>query len=100
MRRIPRGGEISVSSTGEDDAIGFHIEAKGVNARVAAGLPALLAGQPDEGTLDARSIQAYFAGLVALACGLEVSLGVEGDTVYIDAKPQAQAMQELHSAVA
>lgn len=97
---IPRGGVISVSCSGEDESIAFHIEAKGVNARVTPGLAALLAGEPEEHVLDARSIQAYYAGLVARSCGLEVSLSLAGDVVSIDARPTQEAEQELQSAVA
>jgi histidine phosphotransferase ChpT len=84
---IPRGGVISVSSIGEDDEIAFRIEAKGVNARVAAAVPALLAGAPEDGQIDARSIQAYYAGLVARASGLAIELATAPETVTIEAKP-------------
>jgi histidine phosphotransferase ChpT len=86
---IPRGGEIRVAATGEEDATAFHIEAEGTNARVAPGLAALLAGEPEDGTLDARSIQVYFAGEVARSCGLDVALSIAGDVVSIDAQPAA-----------
>jgi histidine phosphotransferase ChpT len=98
---IPRGGVITVSSRGEDgEAIAFRIEAKGVNARVAPGLARLLAGEPEANVLDARSIQAYYAGLVARAGGLEVELSLLGDTVSIDARPARHAEAPLESAVA
>lgn len=84
---IPRGGVISVSSTGEDEQIAFRIEAKGVNARVAATIPALLEGAPEDPALDARAIQPYYAGLVARACGLAVSVSAEPEQVTIEARP-------------
>jgi histidine phosphotransferase ChpT len=101
---IPRGGDISVTANGEDENIGFHIEAKGVNARVAPGLAALLMGEPEEGVIDARSIQAYYTGLVARCSGLDVTLQLVGDVVTIDATPvadeQAQQDELVQSAVA
>ncbi len=100
---IPRGGDISVSAKGEEETIVFHIKAKGPNARVAPGLANLLAGEPEEGAVDARSIQPYYAGLVARACGLAVSFKISGDVVSIDAAPVAEAESEdevLRSAVA
>ncbi|WP_036287747.1 histidine phosphotransferase ChpT [Methylocystis sp. ATCC 49242] len=103
---IPRGGVISVSSTGEDDRIAFRIEAKGTNARVAANIPALLAGEAEEGAIDARAIQPYYAGLVAKACGLDVTVNVEPELVTIEAKPAAGALaadesrEQAQSAVA
>lgn len=92
---IPRGGVISVSSTGEEEKVAFKIEARGVNARVTANIPALLEGEPDDGVIDARSIQAYYAGLVAKACGLEISVASEPELVTIEAKPtEAAAAQD------
>ncbi len=86
---IPRGGVISVSSSGEEDRLSFKIEAKGHNARVAANIPELLAGQAEEGAIDARAIQPYYAGLVAKACGLAVKVTSEPDAVTIEAAPDA-----------
>lgn len=99
---IPRGGVISVSSTGDEENVSFKIEAKGTNARLAATIPALLAGETEEGSLDARAIQPYYAGLVAKACGLDVSVACEPELVTIEAKPAAAgaASQEPQSAVA
>jgi len=99
---IPRGGEIAVSSTGADETVGFRIEAKGVNSRIAANLPALLAGEPEDGNVDARSIQSYYTGLVARACGLDIALTANPEGVTIEAKPGAAevADDEPRSAVA
>lgn len=91
---IPRGGVISVSSTGDEERIAFRIEAKGANARVAANIPALLAGEAEDGAIDARAIQPYYAGLVAKSCGLEVSVTSEPELVTIEAKPAAEARAE------
>jgi histidine phosphotransferase ChpT len=84
---IPRGGVISVVSTGEDEDVSFKIDVKGVNARVAATIPALLAGTPEDGAVDARAIQAYYAGLVAEASGLTVEISAAPEHVTITAKP-------------
>ncbi|WP_424361574.1 histidine phosphotransferase ChpT [Methylocystis parvus] len=101
---IPRGGVISVSSTGEDEKIAFKIEAKGTNARIAATIPALLAGEAEDASMDARAIQPYYAGLVAKACGLDVTVTAEPELVTIEAKPAEAAaaapVDEPQSAVA
>ena len=91
---IPRGGDISISAKGEDDEMSFHVQAKGVNARVTPGVASLLSGEPEDGSVDARAIQAYYAGLVARSCGLEVSLALAGDVVTIEAKPIAAEASE------
>jgi histidine phosphotransferase ChpT len=91
---IPRGGDISISAKGEDDDMSFHVQAKGVNARVTPGVASLLSGEPEDGSVDARAIQAYYAGLVARSCGLEVSLALAGDVVTIEATPIAAEASE------
>ncbi len=91
---IPRGGDISISAKGEDDDMSFHVQAKGVNARVTPGVASLLSGEPEDGSVDARAIQAYYAGLVARSCGLEVSLALSGDVVTIEARPIAAEASE------
>ncbi|WP_442754562.1 histidine phosphotransferase ChpT [Methylocystis sp. JAN1] len=88
---IPRGGVISISSTGEEDKIAFKIEAKGTNARVAANIPSLLVGEAEDASMDARAIQPYYAGLVAKACGLDVTVTSEPELVTIEAKPAEAA---------
>ncbi|ARN80174.1 histidine phosphotransferase ChpT [Methylocystis bryophila] len=84
---IPRGGALTISGEGEGDEISFRVEAKGPNARLAPEVARLLAGESDEATLDARAIQAYYAGLVAEACGLEIA-PTGGDAIVIEAKPK------------
>jgi len=84
---IPRGGALTLSGEGEGDEISFRVEAKGPNARLAPEVVRLLAGESDETTLDARAIQAYYAGLVAQACGLEVTASGGGDAILIEARP-------------
>jgi histidine phosphotransferase ChpT len=84
---IPRGGVISVSSSGDGENVAFKVEAKGANARIASAVTGLLAGEPEDGAIDARAIQAYYAGLVAKACGLKVAVSAEPDAVTFDATP-------------
>jgi histidine phosphotransferase ChpT len=88
---IPRGGVIEVTIAGEGDATSLRVEAKGTNARVAHGVPQLLHGVVEGGTVEAHGIQAYYTGLVARAAGLALTLEVAGDTVIIEAKPAASA---------
>jgi histidine phosphotransferase ChpT len=101
---IPRGGALTISGEGEGDEISFRVEAKGQNARLAPEVVRLLSGESDEATLDARAIQAYYAGLVAEACGLEVAASGGGDAIVIEAKPKvlptAEEITTPESAVA
>jgi histidine phosphotransferase ChpT len=84
---IPRGGVIAVTATGEEEKIAFRVEARGTNARLAATTPTLLAGETEEGAIDARAIQAYYTGLVARACGLDLCVASDPDVVAFEARP-------------
>jgi histidine phosphotransferase ChpT len=89
---IPRGGVISVTIAGE--GADLSVEAKGVNARVAAHVPGLLAGDPEGGTVDAHGIQAYYTGLVARDTGLNLLLCSAPDHVSLSARVTADAVAE------
>lgn len=82
---IPRGGKLTVDPLGEGEAMGFRMRAEGPNSRVPPQVEALLAGTP-EGTLDAHHIQPFYAGLIARAVGLTVSVVPEGEAVVLTAK--------------
>ena len=82
---IPRGGMIRITVTGEGTAM--IVEASGANARVAGHVPALLAGKPETGSVDAHGIQAYYTGLVAHACGMKLALTSSSEGMRITAEP-------------
>jgi histidine phosphotransferase ChpT len=90
---IPRGGMIRITVTGEGTAM--IVEASGANARVAGHVPALLAGKPEAGSVDAHGIQAYYTGLVAHACGMKLALTSSSEGMRITAEPiHAEALPE------
>jgi histidine phosphotransferase ChpT len=90
---IPRGGMIRITVTGEGTAM--IVEASGANARVAGHVPALLAGKPETGSVDAHGIQAYYTGLVAHACGMKLALTSSSEGMRITAEPiHAEALPE------
>jgi histidine phosphotransferase ChpT len=87
---IPRGGVIDVAVTGaagmgDAPTVAFTLKSKGLNARIPPHVEALLAGAPESGIVDAHGVQTYYAGLVARAAGMRVSLSIEGDEVTIRA---------------
>ena len=90
---IPRGGNIDVAiegvvPMGESPSATFVIKATGPHARVPAHVEGLLAGEPESGSVDAHGIQAYYAGMVARAAGMGVTLSIEGDEVTVRAAPE------------
>ncbi len=86
---VPRGGTIDVAVTGDGEATQFVLTSKGSHARIPPHVEELLALSPESGTVDAHGIQAYYAGLVARAAGMTVSLSLDGDAVKIAAVPDA-----------
>jgi len=83
---IPRGGTLTVDPIGEGDSMGFRITAVGLNARIPQALTGLLEGRSESGTVDAHAIQPFYAGMLAKACGLTVSLAFEGEAVVVSSR--------------
>ncbi|TMJ43468.1 MAG: histidine phosphotransferase [Alphaproteobacteria bacterium] len=82
---IPRGGTLTVDAVGEGESMAFRIAASGLNARIPQGVTALLQGTSENGSIDAHAIQPFYAGLLARACGLDVSLKAEGEVIVVAA---------------
>jgi histidine phosphotransferase ChpT len=80
---IPRGGTITADPVGEGENLGFRLTASGPNARIPQAVPALLDGASENGSLDAHAIQPFYAGMLARACGVKLTLKSDGDTVTI-----------------
>jgi histidine phosphotransferase ChpT len=85
QQMIPRGGVLTVDPLGEGEAMGFQITAAGLNARISQNVADLLASGPT-GTVDAHAVQPYYTRLLAEACGINVSLAVDGEKVVVTAR--------------
>jgi len=87
---IPRGGILAVdsngSSNGPAETMTFKITARGLNARIPQAVPALLAGCPEHETVDAHAVQPFYAGLLARASGLALTIEAEGDAIAVVAR--------------
>jgi histidine phosphotransferase ChpT len=83
---IPRGGVVAIDGNGADENMAFKLVARGLNARIPQAVPALLAGCPEGGVVDAHAIQPFYAGLLARSCGLAVTIEAEGDAVLVAAR--------------
>jgi histidine phosphotransferase ChpT len=83
---IPRGGIVAVEGDGPPEAMTFKISARGLNARIPQAVPALLAGFPERGVVDAHAIQPFYAGLLGRASGLAVSIEADGDAIVVAAR--------------
>ena len=83
---IPRGGIVAVEGDGPPEAMTFKISARGLNARIPHAVPALLAGFPDRGVVDAHAIQPFYTGLLGRAGELAVSIEADGDAIVVAAR--------------
>lgn len=95
---IPRGGLLRVDVTGEGDAASLSVTASGPNMRLASGVPLLLQGEPESGSVDAHGIQAFYTGLVARAAGLDVCAESTPENVIVLASPSAAASEPVAEA--
>jgi histidine phosphotransferase ChpT len=84
---IPRGGVIEVTLSGAEETAWITVTAKGTNAKLAGHLPLLLAGTPDHPPAGPQDIQAYYAGLVAKAANMALTVVADADRVMIEAEP-------------
>jgi histidine phosphotransferase ChpT len=83
---IPRGGIVAVEGEGLAEAMTFKITARGLNARIPQAMPALLAGTPANGLVDAHAIQPFYTGLLARTSELVLTIEAEGDVIVIAAR--------------
>ena len=81
---LPRGGTVNVEIKGEGPAVNFVVRAQGEPARLSEQVTALLAGANGM-VLDAHSIQPYYAGRVAAAAGMTVTVEARDKEVELKA---------------
>lgn len=84
QQTIPRGGLLKVDPVGEGETMSFRVTASGLNVRTPHNIVDMLSTGP-KSAIDAHAVQPYYTRLLAQACGLQVSLAPEADTVVIAA---------------
>ncbi len=89
MGTVPRGGTVVVTVEGNEPDTVFKIVTTGPMLRIPNGVVELVAGQPEDGRVDAHVIQPFYTGLIARASGMTVSIEMEGETVVLQATTTA-----------
>ena len=84
QQTIPRGGTLMIDPVGDGESMSFRITAAGLNARVPQNIVDLLSAT-STAAVDAHAVQPYYTRLLAQACGMQVTLVLEGDKVIIAA---------------
>ena len=81
VESVPRGGKVTIEATETGGGARIRIVAEGPRARLNADAVLALEGQAPETGYDGRSIQPYFAGLMARNAGGRVSAHVSDERV-------------------
>jgi histidine phosphotransferase ChpT len=81
VEAAPRGGTVTVEATDAAGGARIRIVAEGPRARLDAAAALALEGQEPETGYDGRSIQPYYAGLIARNSGGRVSAHAEDERV-------------------
>jgi len=82
QQTIPRGGTLTIDPLGDGETMSFRIVAAGLNARLPQNIADLLSASATASG-DAHTVQPYYTRLLAQACGLNVTLSSEGETVVV-----------------
>jgi histidine phosphotransferase ChpT len=83
---VPRGGTIVVTVEGNEPDTVLKIVTTGPMVRIPNGVVELVAGQPEDGRIDAHVIQPFYTGLIARESGMAVRIEMEGETVVLEAR--------------
>jgi len=84
QQTIPRGGTLTIDPIGEGETMSFRVTSAGLNARVPQNIADLLRAN-STAAIDAHAVQPYYTRLLAQACGLAVTLALDGDKVLVTA---------------
>jgi len=86
VQAIPRGGEVVISQSEKTDATAaLIVTATGPRARLDAAVERTLIGKAPEDGFDGRSIQPFYAGMMAREMNGSVSGTIEDETVTLKA---------------
>ncbi len=81
---IPRGGTLTVDPVGAGDSISFRVTAIGQSARLPQNIVDILSGAHTH-AIDAHAVQPHYTRLLAAACGLTVTLSMDGEAAIVAA---------------
>ena len=91
VQSVPRGGTVVVTPTTHESAVEITLVAEGPKARLADDVARPLGGAMPEDGFDGRSIQPFYAALLARELRGKLGAGVSGETVTLRAELPASA---------
>lgn len=86
VQAVPRGGNVIISATDSGGVITVSLAATGPKSRLDANVEKTLAGKAPEDGFDGRTIQPFYAGMIARELKGSVTAGVDEETVTFTAK--------------
>ena len=91
VQAVPRGGDVMIRANQASGATTVHLAAKGPKSRLDANVEKTLAGKAPEDGFDGRTIQPFYAGMIARELKGSVTAMVDEETVSFTAHiPVAQ----------
>jgi histidine phosphotransferase ChpT len=84
QQTIPRGGTLTIDPIGDGETMSFRVTSAGLNARLPQNIADLLSTS-STASVDAHAVQPYYTRLLAQACGLSVTLALDGEKVVVTA---------------
>ena len=92
VQSVPRGGDIVITAAENAGDMSVSLAATGPKSRLDAAIEKTLSGKsPDDG-FDGRTIQPFYAGMIARELKGTVTAGVDGETVNFTANiPSSEA---------
>lgn len=84
---VPRGGSVTVEIEGEVGSEGLTITATGPKTLIPHAIQGLIAGTPEDGSVDARGIQPFYTGVLARLCHMGLNLVLDDNVLRFTADP-------------
>lgn len=84
---VPRGGTVTVEVEGAPGQEAFTLTATGPKTLMPNAVQGLLAGTPEDGTVDARGIQPFYTGVLARLTHMGLNLSLDNDILRFTADP-------------
>ena len=85
VQAVPRGGDVKITATESNGAATLSLAATGPKSRLDANVEKTLAGKAPEDGFDGRTIQPFYAGMIARELKGAVTALVDGETVNFTA---------------
>ena len=85
VQAVPRGGDVVISANETSGATTLRLAATGPKSRLDANVEKTLAGKAPEDGFDGRTIQPFYAGMIARVLKGSVTALIDGETVNFTA---------------